>query len=66
MRDVIAVFIGYQEDPELGPIPLFNILGNHPRNGSTVDGNTLIREGIAFPVRIAPTLEEWEKRRKSK
>lgn len=46
---IYAEFIGWQKDPNGDPIPLFNILGNHPNHGSTVDANTLCREGIPIP-----------------
>lgn len=43
---VRAVFIGNQEIPGQAPVALFNILGKHPRAGSSVTLEALQKEGI--------------------
>lgn len=60
-----AQFIGYQDmgDPAIPPVPIYNITGEHPANGSTVSAETLQKEGI--PVPVTPSFDEYKTFEKS-
>ncbi|MCB4755945.1 MAG: hypothetical protein LHV69_02765 [Elusimicrobia bacterium] len=61
MTTIRIEFLGYQEVSGEPPIPLFNIRGRHGRRGSTVDANTLVREGIPLGKAKAPSWKDWRK-----
>lgn len=44
-----AEFIGYQDMGDGNYIPLFNLVGNHPLQNSTVGLSTLIELGVTVP-----------------
>ena len=61
-----AIFIGYQEAlPPDEAVPLFNIRGDHPKRGSTVGADTLVREGIHVPHNT-PSYAIWLQRKASR
>ena len=47
-----AKFIGFQDAGDGIRFRLFNIVGEHPRENSTVDIETLIAEGIYMAYRL--------------
>jgi hypothetical protein len=57
-----AVFIGYQNIPGEKAAPFFTIQGIHRQSGSTVDANTLVREGISWQPWRIPSYAHWIKR----
>lgn len=57
-----AVFVGFQDNPDNTPFPLFDIRGDHPMHNKTVSAEVLFREKIDLPW--IPDFDDWLKWRK--